>query len=354
MRPNTHISKMPQDTSEKVAIYQGFDCFHYEMIGYALEYCLKRGLKVTVYAHATQGEGAGWRAYYRRVFGDSELAFYSPMEFEPFTYDTVFLLTDDDRHYHSNWLMRTKPRVICIDHFHSIRREGAAMYHVGTRFFPTNPRPWALPCYEAAVPNIEAKREAVSHGRVIVACVGVSGVPREVGVLKKLLGRAWDSLEVHIIGRYVVMADECADANVHIHKMASPDAMADILRRATHVLFLHDPPVEKRNQYPEQIMSGTIPLALTYGCQMILPDSWNAAYRFSSPVVYSKEQTIDLSHASFLESLPAVFEERACLIAGRDAAFDAARGLFQQTFDEVVHRYGGGGGGDCRAEANEI
>lgn len=91
----------------RFAAYNGFP-FHFELLGHVLEYC-KRGVDVF---SGTEGS-MGWFDYY-------DICPRPISEFNPDEYDFIFLLTDDD------WSFPNvdPSKVICIDHYYSVRRPG--------------------------------------------------------------------------------------------------------------------------------------------------------------------------------------------------------------------------------------
>lgn len=296
----------------KVAIYQGFP-FHFEMIGYVIDYCMTHGHTFTVFSPQSD-----WIECYERIF-KQPVTFVDTHLLKPDSYDMIFLLTDDDRSFHEDWLKLHARKVICIDHHFQIRRH-AAIHHVGTRFFPDSPRPWALPCYAvmcASQKKQVLKEQNGSLDKIVVTCIGESSVVSDVETYKRLLGLEFKNMELHLINRHA-RTKPCKEKNVFIHTQCPTPKMLAILERTTHVLFL---PCAAKN-YERQCISGTIPLAFNYVCQMILPHSWQEQYHFDSVMSYNPHHVLRLDMEDYLDNLNAIVLERDRLVDHRNIIFE--------------------------------
>ena len=56
-------------------------------------------------------------------------------------------------------------------------------------------------------------------------------------------------------------------------------------------------------EYEKQKMSGVLPLSFSYGCQLIIPESWNKFYSFTSAIEYNKTTKILLNKNTNLDDI---------------------------------------------------
>ena len=70
--------------------------------------------------------------------------------------------------------------------------------------------------------------------------------------------------------------------------------MIDLLKESKYV-FISD-----RNDHVDKTMSGSIPLALTFLCTLILPKEMNDIYKFKSVIEYDNLNNINFKHNSKL------------------------------------------------------
>jgi hypothetical protein len=77
----------------KIAIHQGFD-FHYEMLGYILEYFISSKIDVDIYC-PENNKSNEWKNFYQNIF-KAKISFINPLNMNPDNYDLIFLLTDDN------------------------------------------------------------------------------------------------------------------------------------------------------------------------------------------------------------------------------------------------------------------
>lgn len=282
-----------------VAAYNGLNC-HHEMIGYVMAHCHTRpDIVLTVFT--TSGVDFGWiRLYSDRFPG---VPFQPIRAFSSAAFDHVVLLTDDDTSFPSLG-EKERSKVLCIDHFHRIRRFQPMLRRISTRYFSDRTdAQYVLPTY--CLVDETDKRLALSsmsgsnpEACISIVCIGaaledfatmqqfvlhVQGLfPHNLSVTG--VGRP---LHFHLFHRRSVFPGEPDDHNLTVtrHNAADAGEMVAILRLSDYVLMGDG---EARRQ---QALSGSCPLAYSCGCRLISSDLWKTANKLRSPIVFAETQT---------------------------------------------------------------
>lgn len=249
------------------------------MLGYLLEYFYSSSIPLNIYAHNILIESKEWNEYYSKLF-KREIIWYVPTLFNPENYDLIILLTDDDINFKEEWLEQYGPKkIVMIDHHCTIRRNHA-MFRIGTRFFSNRPNcKWALPCYN--VIKKHTKEELLSNeDRIHVICIGIQNRP-SIEFLQ-ILFEDFDKIEFHVIARTLDYDYDLP--NIHTYLNCSTIKMFELLSIARYVLCIENP----NNLNPQcNSISGAIPLSFNFGCQLILPITWQRFYNFKSIITYN-------------------------------------------------------------------
>jgi hypothetical protein len=305
----------------KAAIFQGMFC-HYEMLGYAIEFCITHGIDFDIYSNygswyrgvdAFIKHSQSWYDFYTMKFGSlpwiPSLAYGNRAGI----YDVTFLLTDTDFDFSHDW---ASPRVICIDHYfvHNIENIGL---HIGVRPFPANPtQVWAIPCY-SIVPTPGHKYGHLNPDRVHVGFLGAPNVPSSCDVIRRTFANA-DDIVFHVIARQVDV-DYSALSNVHVYQDIGAYDMINVLAQC-HYMFCYD----YHPDYQTKKTSGAIPMAFNVGARLILPKTWADHYPFTSALVYEEPLQIILTVQDAFDNVENVFAERDRLINMRNSVFKDA------------------------------
>jgi hypothetical protein len=300
-----------------IALYHGLHDIHFEMLGYFIEYIKYSNISINIYAIANNATGIEWKKYYEEIF-NKPLKWNDPSLFNPSNYDLIILLTDDDKSFNEAWLEEFgNKKVICIDHCGLIRRNNVK-FRIGTRFFNRRPNtPWVLPCYYGI--NKLKKYEIlynqeIENNKIKILCIGIQNRPPNIEFLTNLFEN-FEDIEFHIIARFF-NSNYNTCKNIITYEMCPTDIMFNLAKKSNYILCIDNP----LNPFPiANSMSGAIPIAFSFGCQLILPYSWQQCYNFKSSIFYKDITKIKLSHTT---NLDCIYNELYDLILHRNKLFD--------------------------------
>ena len=296
----------------KVAIFQGWDIRHFEMLGYILDFCYKFSLEFVLFSP----EFKDWKPYYDKVF-NKDIEWKVISEFRPMEFDYIFLVTDDDPFFKDEWVEESPNKIICIDHWTGkIRRENV-LVHVNTRYATKyNNMFWALPTYPV-IKTVEDKQQIIStNKRIQVVCIGYNSTPKSSDNLRGIFTN-FDEIDFHIVNHYIHYRYDDV-INIKEYVDASVEVMTDLLRKADYVLCLQN---NNQKDYIHDTMSAAIPLAFNFGCRLIMPASWKDSYKYTSPIQYTYSETTLTLTSINSHAIQNVLQERDRLIAYRNVVF---------------------------------
>lgn len=292
----------------KFAIFNGFN-FHYETIGvflYTLQQC---GHEVTVFTN--RGFETGWFDFYKSYFGDFfKDKFYLAFTEEEFIkHDFVIVTTDDDKNFNDNYLVLPggRNKVLAYDHYKENRRP-SIKYHVGTRPFTSAGRP-ELPYMYACYPIIsfDEKLECcLKNDKITVTLVGgPTSLDKYVGLLRK--NNDMSKIKFYFIRRWITdeIRDNIKSLGIDYECLVSIDtrAMLTILKSTQYMMFTDD------IEHTYNSSSGSIGLALSTGCTMIMPREYNTDYKFKNAIYFE-----DCPRLLNKPDLDVIFNERDQII----------------------------------------
>jgi GR25 family glycosyltransferase involved in LPS biosynthesis len=295
----------------KVSIFNGFN-FHYEMIGYVIDY-FKSNILLDIYTPISN-ISIEWKEYYENVF-NIKLNWYNVNDYDPANYDNIILLTDDDYSFKEEWLKNHSTKIICINHNGSrIRRRTS--YHIGTRYFNLRPQcNWAIPSYQ--IINIEEKKKILKeNNKINILMLGTQNTPHSENILISLFDN-FDDIEFHIINRMIPY--KYTKQNISIYQNCSVDAMISIAKKCDYILCV-DYTLENGHINKQPIhnsMSSSVPLSFSIGCQLIIPSAWNDYYKFKSAITYD-----DMIHLNKETKLNDIYDELNEIILHRNNTFN--------------------------------
>lgn len=243
----------------KIAIYNGFT-FHYEMFGYLLHYCKTMKYDVTIYCHPQDSK---WIAFYYTMYSfqcKDISSFHSD-------YDYIFLVTDDDPHYHGD-----VQKTICIDHFHKIRSPHYTK-RITTR--PFDERSHALPVF----PIFHDKKTKHTVSILIIGYSDHYNIP----IINRL--QSSKEITIHVISRNVNL-DSFQGCKFPVigHSNISTFDIMDIIYKTDYILT----DVALPKNYTHENMSGSIPLAMSTLTPLILSKETNAYYQFKNCIEFEE------------------------------------------------------------------
>lgn len=287
-----------------ICIFNSFS-FHFEMFGYIIDYCKQKKYNLDIYT--TDSNNCGFIKFYFEFFQFKN--FFDVQIYKSVNkYDKIILTTDDNYSFHAFGYNIERPLSkygICIDHI-DFNRNLSFIDHIGTRFYINNPKQdWALPVYRIC----DLKNKKDNHLNIIV-CIGKGNIFRNIERFKD-----YDTYNFIIIGRdFLESVDYSKHTNIKVYLKLDTKDMIDILKLASYV-FINN---EINKAHIENSMSGSIPLALSCLCNLIMPKAMNDIYKFKSPITYEENKEIEISKPNF----DLINEDLENMIEHRNNIFD--------------------------------
>jgi GR25 family glycosyltransferase involved in LPS biosynthesis/glycosyltransferase involved in cell wall biosynthesis len=276
---------------KKIAIFNSFP-FHYEMFGFILHYAEKNNYSVDIYTNTSND--LGWFEFYQTHFGN-DIKIISCSSFEKRKgeeYDFIFVTTDDDSGFQSNWI---NERVVCINHFFRTRNNRFKNYFNIANF--TTADLSALTCYPLGI----SKKEC------IVTVLGGSAVTYqnlEINIINRLRSsNPNEKLTINFIGRNISTRDfeKVNQEMFHINVMPNlyTEELIEQLRRSSYVLINYTSNDEDRRSGKK--IAGSLPLALSALCVPILSRETNKQLQLKNCLEYEDDsvEPIYLSKLDF-------------------------------------------------------
>lgn len=296
---------------ETIAIYHGFTEFHYECIGYLIDYCNQRELDYVIYANIHDIQSESWKRWYDETFYTNH-RWRNPQDFNIDAHERVYLVTDDDWSFKDEWFQRASNKIICIDHSFANRRQNVT-FRVGTRYFPNEPgKQWALQIYQG-VSFFEKTYFLNQTQRNIITCVGE--VQPEAGELEAIFEN-FKELEFIIIGR-VTNRTYKNYHNVKYYEKYYDYTFYETIKKTSYILCMEN----LKNILDSA--SGAISLSYTFGCRLIIPDTWAPHYGFQTSLQHSHNKSYQLKVDKMTdEVLGEVYKEQQQIIMRRNYIFD--------------------------------
>jgi hypothetical protein len=302
--------------SMKIAIFNGLP-FHFEMFGYILHFCNVHGHTLTIY---TQDDTHKWLEFYMTLFPTFQWKSCSRFISEYTAYDFILVTTDDDRMFP----LHTATNVICIDHRFNVRRPSIdPFFHIATRPFATNYRKWALPCYPI-VQTVKDKIALMQRDSVHVIVLGFNEY--NISRINRLTSK--HKITLHFISRQVNKASLTSlksKFHVIIYENISTSNMIDIINKSKYVIC----DVHKNEDHTNGIsMSGCIPMAFSTLSTLIISDTNNSLFKFTSVKTFAlhSDTPIVLTDTIDETAITAVYNEREVLMS-----------MFRDHMHEIMH-----------------
>lgn len=286
----------------KIAIFQGFPNMHFEMIGYMIDFCRTYKHDFTIIAHEND-----WKDFYEFLFG--KLDWNSQIDdFQPDNYDCIIVLTDNDPYFKEEW---HSDKCIRIDHAAGVTRRPTIRKSIAVRpSLINNEILWALPCYSMI--TRELKIICVNEQpRVNIISIGINTPTEEQ--LKKLFSNFHD-INFYIVAREI--PEKYTEPNIFIYENASVNVMMNLICKCEYVFCTL---IHYRELYIDLCMNGSIPMAFSSGCTLIMPKELEKAYGFKSAVYYDDDTKMWVGKNNKINE---VFDERDELIERRNIIFD--------------------------------
>jgi hypothetical protein len=296
--------------SSKIAIYQGYPHFHYECIGYIVEYCKRYCLDFVIYCQVHDRQSDMWMDFYNELFQIDVSYWKDPSSFYPDEFDKIFLVTDDDSSFQGGWYQVGSEKVICINHYYENRRHNLK-YYIGTRYFPNAPTmKWAYQMYRA-ITKTEKTNILLSNNKKYIVCIGESHP--ENNVLEKIFENSQD-FEFIVISRRIHHTS--IHENVKYYLNLYQPLFFEILKKASYILCMDS----SKNRTDS--CTGAISMAFSFGCGIILPDTWQHHFQFKTAISYSTSYLykINIPYMS-IQRIHSIYQEQTEYIENRNQIF---------------------------------
>ena len=293
----------------KIALYHGFPNFHFEMLGYLIEYFKLNNIfdKLDIYANINIFSYEWW-SFYNKLF-NINIKWYKPTKFKQELYTHIILITDDDI-YFDNLYPNINIKIICIEHQDFIKRN-KIYKRLGTRFFPKRPEcPWAIPSFNGI--NINDKNKLLNDENIINVVLLGQTIPDKIDYLEKLFSN-FNNINFYIIIRKLIYNyDTKKYNNIIIYENCLTSIMLDLLKKSHYILCFD---FNNNNHYVNSVCAGAVHLSFTFGCKLIIPQSWNINLKFKTAITYNNDSKI-LLNKNF--NLQEIYSERNEIIEHRN------------------------------------
>jgi hypothetical protein len=227
-----------------------------------------------------------WMHFYNELFHLDVSYWKDPSLFEPNSnaYHKIILVTDDDPTFQDEWCQQHSEKIICINHFHEIRRKQLKHY-IGTRYFPSNPVGGGIWTYQLyhAISKTEKINILLQEKKKYIVCLGESHPGGDV--LEKYFTN-YKEFEFIVISRRIHQTS--IHENVKYHLNLYDSTYFDILKKASYILCMDS------NKNKTDSCTASISIAFTFGCGLLIPDTWQPYYQFQNAVCYSSDFTYSI------------------------------------------------------------
>jgi len=248
----------------KVCIFNSFP-FHYEMFAYILDYFKERGLTIDVYTNTVNHHG--WLDFYEKHYG--VFVWFPISFFNPEAYDYVFILTDDDKAYKSEWNNKTK--VIIIEH-DGKRNNVGAYFTIQNRQFklrnpPSDPNTCIMPVWNNSFYD--------KYNKLTVVSIGSSSDTLNLPALFS----NFEEINFLLIDRRI---NSSVSKNITKYNKLDTSKLIEYSARAHYILFWPSSPEQLEHEHHS--ISGSFPLAFSVGTPLLLPERFIRSLGFNGIV----------------------------------------------------------------------
>jgi mannosyltransferase OCH1-like enzyme len=283
----------------KILIYNGFN-FHYEMIGFILDFCKKYEIGATLVLTCMD---KSWVELYKTKYTFDVLATL-PKDLDYYLF--VLVLTDDDISFPNDLI---NENVVCIDHFYTNRRINIK-HHLPITPFNDTIESFTLPIFNYI--SYHDKINLLTRKRPIISFVGNSSIPSAVSSFRFIDN--FDEFDVYIINRSIPK-NYIKLPNVFLFENISAEELFKLLSKSTYICYIPNNSINSQLQMNCQSISASIPISFTTGCKLIIPSNMNKYLRLTSIIEYSIDSRVILEK---MPSLKETFQERDHLMKIRD------------------------------------
>jgi hypothetical protein len=284
----------------KIIIYNGFS-FHYEMMGFILEFCQKYNIEaIVVLKYIDQS----WIDLYKTKYNFVVLEDL-PDDLDYYLF--VLLLTDDDFAFPEHLI---NENTVCIDHYYKNRRP-KVKYHIQIEPFNEDIKLYALPIFKYM--NYEDKVNILNkQSRPIITFLGRCCLPDNINTFS-LIDNI-DDFDIYIINRKIPK-DYINLPNIYLYENITAEDMFDLLGKTTYMCYIPNEYILTLFKACNGILTSSTHMSFTTGCKLILPKFMNEQLKLQSIIEYSNGDKLLLDKNP---SLIDTFDERERLLTIRD------------------------------------
>jgi hypothetical protein len=308
-----------------ISIFNSFP-FHYEVFGVFIDYLVRHfspcELKIRIYTN--QDDKLHWLDFYKSRYPGDVIQYFKYEEFNVPQFnesDYVILPTDDDPGFHPIFtsLPNAAKKLICYDHDIELRTPHIQQ-HITTRPYPPHVEhrrntPYLYPVYP--IFSLNEKRAALAAESMINVIV-VGGTYNTNHYWKYILANNdMNKLRIFYIHRHCPGVWGRMDKyvrsicpNTEIYEDCDTATMYSLLKRSHYLLLLTD--VDK---FIHTACSGSIGIAFSTGCTMIMPRRYNTDYQFRNALYF--EDTPVLTNCPDIDL---VYTEQATILEQNEKA----------------------------------
>jgi hypothetical protein len=310
---------MPTTVPAIISIFNGFP-FHFEVFGVFLNYIytyISTPCVVRIYTNLD--DRLRWLDFYKTKYPALEIFPHSEFSDSVFNESSYIILgTDDDKSFSPTFvkLPNANKKLICYDHHISLRAPHI-YHHITTRPFPHDMMRKSTPYIYPVYPMISlAEKQTVLDAEETINIIVVGGTYNTNHYWRYLMksnnlndGR----IRIFYIHRHCPAVWAKMDKYVksicvktELCEECETERMYSLLKRSHYMLILTD-----SDNFVHQSCSGTIGLAFSTGCRLIMPRIYNTDYQFRSVLYYEDEPVLTPSSST----LDLVFEEQEAIHA---------------------------------------
>jgi hypothetical protein len=308
----------------KIAIFQGIEWAHYEMIGYAIDYCLTKNYEFEVFIHEnilvidvdnyiTTGEE--WKNVYNTAF-KKPIIWKSISEYNPNNFTHTILLTSQDRWFNGSG----NNKLIAVRHRWADLLPNAQ--NLDTRYLDDSV-PWAIPVF----PGVSRFEKAyfLKNRKISVILLGQQHSRTPQSLLKKIFVN-FDEIEFNFIDRKEF--EDAQISNTKYHVNINTEHMIDLIKKSHYIFCINN------ELYDKTVMSCSVFMAFSYGCRLIIPNTLTH-FNFTSPLYYDENSRITLD----VPNLDPIFIEMHKIITRRNNVFNSIISPWFSTICERINRF---------------
>ena len=274
--------------SRKILVYNGFP-FHFEMFGCVLDYAKDHNLGVDIVN--TTEVNHQWFSLYQKHFSFSLYNSLSDVDINH--YKSVILLTDDDYSFPKNLVSEN---TISINHFHLSRRTDI-IHQLPISKFTEDIDNFCFPIWNCITLN-EKKNILEQTNKPIITLIGSCNI-HNTNNIKKII-KNYQDFEFILINRDI---PNNIPNFIRTYENLDSLELFDILKQSSYVLYLqadHNIAIHQQNN---RVISGCFPLAVSNGCQLIIPNGIMKPLNLKSIIYYDIDNPIQLNKITNLEEV---------------------------------------------------